>query len=78
MNLSLESADSQMNWLGEQLLAYGRIFRPEEIKRRLRQVTPAQIRAAARDFLRSENLNVALVSPLKSEKGLASAIRRNL
>jgi len=74
MNLGLESAESQMNWLGEQLLAYGRIFRPEEIKRRLREVTPGQIRSVARDFFRAENLNVALVSPLKSEKSLVSTI----
>jgi predicted Zn-dependent peptidase len=74
MNLSLESADSQMNWLGEQLLAYGRIFRPEEIKRHLRQVTPGQIRSAARDFFQAQNLNVALVSPLKSEKLFTPAI----
>jgi predicted Zn-dependent peptidase len=74
MNLSLESTDSQMNWMGEQLLAYGRIFQPEEVKRHLRQVTPGQIRSAARDFFRAQNLNVALVSPLKSEKSFARAI----
>jgi predicted Zn-dependent peptidase len=57
------------------LLAYGRIIRPEEIKRRLRQVTPTQIRSAARDFFRGEHLNLALVSPLKSDKSVTSAMR---
>ena len=37
----------------------------------------AQIRAVARDFFRSENLNVALVSPLKSDKVVASALLRS-
>src|SRR5207253_9875255 len=66
MDLSLESTDNQMNWLGEQLLGYGRIFRPAAIKRRLRRITPAEIRSAARDFFRPEHLNLALVSPLKT------------
>jgi predicted Zn-dependent peptidase len=32
IDLGLESTDNQMNWLGEQLLGYGRIFRPAEVK----------------------------------------------
>ncbi len=75
MELTLESTDNQMNWLGEQLLGFGRIFRPVEIKRRLRQVTPSAIRSAARDFFRPERLNLALVSPLKSDKHLAKSLR---
>jgi predicted Zn-dependent peptidase len=70
MDLSLESTDNQMNWLGEQLLGYGRIFQPTEIKRRLREVTANEIRAVARDFFRPERLNLALVSPLKNGCGL--------
>jgi len=60
-----------MNWIGEQLLGYGRIFRPAEIKKRLCEVTGREIRAAARDFFRPERLNLALVSPLKRDPGLA-------
>jgi len=75
MDLSLESADNQMHWLGEQLLAYGRVFRPAEIKRRLRAVTASQVRAVASDFFRPERLNLALVSPLKSDKHLAKSLR---
>ena len=54
IDLSLESTDNQMNWLGEQLLGYGRILPPAHIKRRLRQVTAGEIRAVARDFFRPE------------------------
>jgi predicted Zn-dependent peptidase len=70
MDLSLESADNQMNWLGEQLLGYGRVFTPREIKRRFCEITPREVRAVAHDFFRPERLNLALVSPLKSQKGL--------
>ena len=75
MELSLESTDSQMNWLGEQLLGYGRVFRPAEIKRRLREVTPLAIRSAARDFFRPERLNLAMVSSVKSDREVARVLR---
>jgi predicted Zn-dependent peptidase len=76
MDLSLESADNQMNWLGEQLLGYGRVFRPAEIKRRFREITPREIRAVAHDFFRPDRLNLALVSPLRSERGLRTVLNR--
>jgi len=71
MDLSLESTENQMMWLGEQWVGFGRIFEPTEIRQRLAQVTPAQIRAVARDFFRLERLNLALVSPLKTARGFA-------
>lgn len=74
LDLSLESTDNQMMWLGEQLIGYGRIVPPAEIKRRLAEVKPGDIRAVARDFLRPERINLALVSPLKSAPGLAKLL----
>ena len=70
-----ESTDNQMNWLGEQLPGCGRIFQPREVKRRLREVTAAEIRAAARDFFRPERLNPALVSPPNTTNRLAMLLR---
>ncbi|MFO1488628.1 MAG: pitrilysin family protein [Verrucomicrobiota bacterium] len=67
IDLSLESTENQMNWLGEQLLGYGRIFQPGDVKRSLRAVSPADVRAAARDFFSPDRFNLALVSPLKSD-----------
>ena len=75
IDLGLESTDNQMNWLGEQLLGYGRVLSLEHIKRRLRQVTPGQVRAVARDFYRPEALSLALVSPLASASRLGSLLR---
>ncbi len=74
LELGQESTDNQMNWVGEQLLGFGKIFTPAEIKRRLKAVTPAQITAVARDFFRPERLNLALVSPLKTDRGLAKLL----
>jgi len=74
IDLGEESTESQMNWVGEQLLGYGRIFSAKDVKRRLRHVTPSQIRAVAHDFFRPNRFNLALVSPLKSARHLAKAL----
>lgn len=75
MELGLESTDNQLNWLGEQLLGYGRIHQPAHIKRRLAKVTAAEIQTVARDFFRPERMNLALISPRKSDRGLAQLLR---
>ena len=74
-DLSLESTENQMMWLGEQLLGYGKTTSPAETKRRLGKVTAGEIRAVARDFFRPERLNLALVSPLKSDRSLKQLLR---
>jgi len=71
IDLSLESTENQMNWIGEQLLCYGNIIPPGEIKARLRRISAADIRAVACDFFRPDRMNLALVSPCKSSRGLA-------
>ncbi len=70
IDLGRESTENQMNWVGEQLLGYGRIFPPESIKRRLAQVTATDIQSVARDFFRPERVNLALVSPLQSLRAI--------
>jgi len=70
IELGLESADNQMNWIGEQWLGYGRIFGPAHVKRQLLTVTASQVCAVAREFFRPANLNLALVSPRKTARDL--------
>ena len=74
IDLGQESTENQMNWVGEQWLGYGKVSAPAAVKRRLARVTAAEIRATACDFFRPQNLNLALVSPLKSERGLAELL----
>jgi predicted Zn-dependent peptidase len=78
MDLGLESTEGQMNWLGEQLLGYGRIWPAAHLKRRLRAVTASEVRAVACDFFRPDRLNLALVSPLKSASRLVNLLRGGL
>jgi predicted Zn-dependent peptidase len=75
MDLSQESTESQMNWVGEQLLGYGKTSTPGQIQDKLKRVIPAEIRETAKALFRSERLNLALVSPLKKTAGLAKIIR---
>jgi predicted Zn-dependent peptidase len=75
INLTLEGTENRMNWLGEQLLGYDRLFDIAQIKRRLSRVTAEEVSSAARDIFRAENLNLALVSPLKSHKHLFRLLR---
>lgn len=74
-DLALESTEPHMTWLGEQLLGHGELIPAALTRERLAAVTPAQVRAAARDFFRPERLSLALVSPLKRAAHLAAAFR---
>ncbi len=75
MDLNLEGTENQMMELGEQCLGYGRVAPPAQAKKKLAAVTGRQVRQAARDFLRPENICLALVSALKSAKGLQELLR---
>jgi predicted Zn-dependent peptidase len=68
LDLSLESTENQMMWVGEQWLGYGKIIRPELVKQQWNKVGAAEVRAAAREFIRPDQFNLALVSPLKSAR----------
>ena len=74
LELSLESTESQMNWVGEQLLGFDQIIPPDEIKARLNEIRPGDIRRVASDFFRLERLCLSLVSPLKSNRSLRKLI----
>jgi len=75
IDLGLENTESQMMWLGDQLLGYDKIIQPGEVKRRLCDVRAGQVRHVAGEFFRSERLNLAVVSPLKSIPGLAPMLK---
>ena len=70
IDLSLESTESHMMFLGEQWLGFGRMTTPAEAKARLAAVKPAELRAAACDFFRPERFTLALVGPRKKAAGL--------
>ena len=75
MELSLEGTENQMNWIGESLLAYGRVLDPQDVKQRLASVTAGEVRNVAREFFRPERVNAAIVSPLEKSAGLEKFLR---
>jgi predicted Zn-dependent peptidase len=70
MRLGLESTANRMMWLGEHLLAYGKIQSPAEVERQIIAVTPADVQAVATDLFRNNRLNVAVITPSKDERGI--------
>ncbi|MEN9572727.1 MAG: hypothetical protein RL514_582 [Verrucomicrobiota bacterium] len=70
-DLALEGTEPHMTWLGEQLVGHSQLIPAARTRARLAAVTPAQIRAVARDLFRPERLHLALVSPLKRAAHLA-------
>ncbi len=78
ISLGLEGTESQMNWLGEQLLGYGRVVAVSQIKNRLAAVTASEIRAVAREVFQPQNLNLALVSPLNGTDSLYRLLARGM
>ncbi|MEY2408086.1 MAG: hypothetical protein QOF48_756 [Verrucomicrobiota bacterium] len=74
LDLGLEGSESQMTWVGEHYLAHGRIVTAAELKQRLRGVTAADVRGVARDFFKPERVSLAVVSPLKSVRGLEALL----
>ncbi|MEI8139993.1 MAG: pitrilysin family protein [bacterium] len=63
IQLGLESTTSQMMWIGEHILAYGRVKAPEEGIESLKKVTAAEIQQLACEILRPEHASLAMVLP---------------
>ena len=74
MRLGLESSSNQMMWVGEHLLAYGFIHSPEEIERRIEEVSADDIQSVARDLFRNHRLNAAVITPSKDQRAIASLL----
>ena len=74
LDLSLESTENQMMWIGEQLLGYGKIISPAETRQKLADVNAGQIRAVAREIFQPQRMSLAVVSPLKTDRGLAKLL----
>ncbi|MEO6035160.1 MAG: pitrilysin family protein, partial [Verrucomicrobiota bacterium] len=75
LDMSLESTEPQMMWMGEHLLGYGKIATAEEVKKRLSKVRASEIRAVALEFFQPARFNLALVSPLKRSPALTQLLK---
>lgn len=64
--LTLETSDSQASFYGLQETLKGEILTPEQIFKKIEEVTPKDILTVARNIFVPEKLNLALVGPFKN------------
>ena len=75
VDLSRDSTESQMNWLGEELIGHGRVQDATVLKRRISGVTSDDVKSVAAWFFRPENMTLAMVSELKEASELERLLR---
>jgi len=68
LTLALEDTLDHMLWIGESTAAIDKVYSLSEIIKEVEKVKPEDIRAAARALFKEENLNLALIGPLKESE----------
>lgn len=65
--MDIESSDEMASFLGMQEILKNEIMTPEEILKNINAVTVSEINKIAKEILKNENLNLALVGPFKEK-----------
>jgi len=65
--MALEDTAEHMIWMGEQLICIDRIFSAQQILKKVNAVTKEDLSRLAGQLFRAENLNLAVVGPLKEK-----------
>lgn len=73
-DLSLESTENHMMWLGEQWLNLGEFHPPASVRQHIASVTAEDLRKVARDFLTPDRRSLAVVAPRKQGRRIASLL----
>lgn len=73
LRLSMESTSSQMMWIGDNLLSFGRHIPPEKSIAALSRVTSEDVLAVANAVLTPRRLSLAMIAPELSETDRATA-----
>lgn len=73
--MGLESTSNQVMWMGENLLAYGRIHDPAEIEQKILGVTPQEVQQVACHCLSRAKLGLALVGPMKDPTAIKALVQ---
>ena len=74
MKLELESSDAWANYFGGQEIFHKKIEMPEDVEKKIRKVTPAQIKELAQEIFVDRSLNLALVGPFQDESAFSSKL----
>lgn len=74
MKLELESSDAWANYFGGQEVLHKKIELPDDIEKKIRKVTPAQIQELAKEIFVDRNLNLAIIGPFENKEDFASKL----
>jgi predicted Zn-dependent peptidase len=77
LELSLESTENQMVWLGEQLLSGGRFASPETIKRGICKTTAEEIQNILQQILSPERYNLTIVGSHQNSESLRNILQKS-
>ncbi len=73
--LALEDTSNYMHWLGENRLCLGRVPSVEEVLEKVNRVTADDLQRIANQLFSNDNLNLALIGPLKEEKEISKTFQ---
>lgn len=76
--LGLEGTSSRLNYLGESLLAFGKILNLDEETEKLRLVTGSDIQSLAQELFVRDGLSLAVVAPEESAARVEDALAQIL
>jgi len=73
--LRMEDTRSVSSWANAQELITGQLLTVDDVVKRVDDVLPEDVRRVAQELLVTEKLNLAVVGPCRSEKGLYSLLK---
>jgi predicted Zn-dependent peptidase len=71
---ALEDTMSHMLWLGEKIVTGEKAFSMKKIIERIEKVKAQDLMRVSADIFRDENLNLAIIGPVKDEKDIKEAL----
>ena len=75
MTLALETSDAQAEHAASSLLTVGRVRTAEEILKGIDRVSTHDVQRVARDILKTNTLNLAVVGPHVDKEPLVALLR---
>lgn len=73
--LGLETSDELASFYGGQEILMKKIVSPEMVMAKVKAVSPEEVRAVAREVLRNDRLNFAVVGPYKDKKAFEKVMK---
>lgn len=74
--ISLEASDAVANFIGNEEMTTGRPMTVDEVFARIEAVTPEDISSVAKDIIKPEGLNLAMIGPFKDDAAFRKIINK--